>query len=279
MSITRLLTILSVGALAACGDATVAPSTRAMNMKPEFIVNGEPTGNAFASVGALLFDRDGNGQLDGNDELCTGSLIAPDVFLTAAHCVAHPSVPPGTQFYVSFAPDLNAGGIQTIAATSFVYDPAFGHDVAKVHDNALVFLPHGSTAGMTPYKLPRASFLDDAAAKGALSKIMFVNVGYGADATRHGKTTFSDDDVRKSSLSEYMSLTSGYLKLLMNTSATGEGGNCFGDSGGPKFLASDLTTVLATATLGDPNCRTMTSAWRLDTPEARNFLGLYLTLP
>ena len=279
MSVTRLLTILLVSALAACGDAVVAPSTRAMNMQPEFIVNGEPTGNAFSSVGALLFDRDGNGQLDGNDEICTGSLIAPDVFLTAAHCVEHPSIPPGTQFYVSFAPDLNAGGIKTIAAEHVVHDPEFGHDIAKLHDLALVFLPAGSTAGMTPYTLPPADFLDNAAAKGALSKVMFVNVGYGDNATRHGKTTFSNDDVRKSSLSEFMSLTSGLLKLLMNTSATGEGGVCFGDSGGPKFLASDVTTVVALASLADPNCRATTSSWRLDTPEARGFLGLYLTLP
>jgi secreted trypsin-like serine protease len=117
----RLNLLAPVGALtlvlAACTDA-VAPTTPALRPDaPSRIVNGTPTGNAYPSVGALLVDYDANGTIDGDDLFCTGSLVAPNVFLTAGHCIVTPYTPPGTQFYVAFAPDLYAKGLKVIAAT------------------------------------------------------------------------------------------------------------------------------------------------------------------
>lgn len=279
MHLVRSCVLASLAlALVACREPAPTAATAAAR-GPQLIQGGAPTGSAYPSVGALLFDFDRNGTLDGNDEWCTGSLVAPDVFLTAAHCVVTPYTPPGSQFYVSFAPDLFAPGIDVIAARSYVHDPAYGHDVAKLHDLALVFLPRGSTRGMTPLKLPAAGVLDELSAKGALSKTMFVNVGYGVSANRTGVPTFSFDGVRSSSKSEFMALQPTWLGLLMNAAATGEGGDCYGDSGGPKFIAGDATTIYATVTTGDFVCRATTWDWRLDTPEARGFLGQYLSLP
>jgi trypsin len=265
-------------ALAACSDAGPV-SVNASSSSPLSIVNGDPTGSSYANVGALLFDFNADGKLNGDDEWCTGSLVAADVFLTAGHCIVTPYTPPGTQFYVSFAPDLYAKGIKVIAATKVVHDPLYGHDQANLHDLALVFLPSGSTRGMTPLKLPTAGILDQLSAKGQLSKTNFVNVGYGVSATRTGIPRFPYDGVRKSSLSEFMGLQPTWLGLLMNESATGEGGDCYGDSGGPKFIQGDVTTIYATVTTGDFNCRATTWDWRLDTQEARGFLGQYLKLP
>ena len=279
MRLGRTVSMLSAAlALAACRESSPT-GIRSGTTAPDFIVNGEPTGSSYSNVGALLFDFDANGKLNGDDEWCTGSLVAPDVFLTAAHCIVTPYTPPGTQFYVSFAPDLYAKGIKVIAAKNVVHDPAYGHDQANLHDLALVFLPSGSTRGMTPLKLPAAGILDQLAAKGQLSKTMFVNVGYGVSATRTGIPRFPFDGVRKSSLSEFMGLQPTWLGLLMNEAATGEGGDCYGDSGGPKFIAGDATTIYATVTTGDFNCRATTWDWRLDTPDARGFLGTYLKLP
>src|SRR5215207_6948228 len=95
------LGLLFLGA-AACTDtnpALTAPGDASL------IVNGEPTGSAYPSVGGLLFDRKKDG-LTGDDLWCTGSLIADTVFLTAAHCVVGIYTPKGTEFYVSFASDL-----------------------------------------------------------------------------------------------------------------------------------------------------------------------------
>lgn len=276
MRLPLLASAALLAVVAGCSDpATVAPT--APIAPPSFIQGGTDIDYSYPSVGALLYDYEQSGILDGDDEVCTGSLITPEVFLTAAHCVVW--LPLGTQWYVSFAPDLYANGIKVIKATGYVADPDYGHDTAKLHDLALVFLPKGSTKGLTPLQLPPAGYLDALAAKGQLSKEMFVNVGYGVSANRTGKPSFGYDGKRKSSLSEFMALRPTWLGLLMNAAATGEGGDCYGDSGGPKFLASDPTMVLATVTTGDMNCRATTWDWRTDTPEARGFLGKYVPLP
>ncbi len=273
----RFLTAsLPIALFAACSDRPL-PSVAAES--PSLIVNGSPTGSAYPSVGALVLDWwEPIGAITGDDQWCTGTLISPTVFVTAAHCVVGPDTPPGTQFYVSFAPDLLARGVKFIAATGYAFDPMYGHDHANLHDLAVVFLPASATRGMTPMRLPSEGELDRLSAQGALSKTLFVNVGYGSSAARTGPPRFGWDGKRNSSKSEFMGLTRTWLGLLMNTSATGEGGDCYGDSGGPKFLDGDPTTIYATVTTGDVPCRATTWDWRLDTPEARAFLGQYVTL-
>ncbi|HJQ10997.1 MAG TPA: trypsin-like serine protease [Gemmatimonadaceae bacterium] len=245
-----------------------------------FIVNGQPTGSAYGNVGALLIDWDKNGKINGDDELCTGSLITPTVFLTAAHCVyPDPITPLGIQFYVSFSPDLYAKSMKYITATGYVWDPAYGHDQANLHDLALVFLPKNSTSGITPLQLPPAGYLDQLKASGAINSLTFVNVGYGTSSTQTGIPGFPYDGQRSYSYSEFMGLQPTWLGLLMNNSATGLGGDCYGDSGGPKFINGNSNMIVATVTTGDYNCRATTWDWRLDTPDARGFLGNYVKLP
>ena len=283
MRLDRLLlgcAFLSLASLAttACSDhaapTAVAPSA------PRHIVNGTPTGSLYPSVGALLFDYNRDGVINGDDEFCTGSLISPTVFLTAAHCVTDFSyTPPGSQWYVSFAPDLYAKNIKVIKATGYAWDPQYGHDQANLHDLAVILLPDGSTKGMTPYRLPTFGELDALSAKGALNDAIFINVGYGTSATRTGVPGFGYDGKRNYSESEYMGLQQYWLGLLMNTSAPGLGGDCYGDSGGPKFLKTNPGVVYATVTTGDYNCRATTWDYRTDTDAARAFLGQYVTLP
>ena len=257
----------------ACRDAAAPEQAIA----PRFIVNGTNTGSAYPSVGALLYDFNKDGVLNGDDEDCTGSLISPTVFLTAAHCVEF--FPAGTQLYVSFAPDLYAKGIKVIPATGWAYDPQYGHDQANLHDLAVLVLPAAATRGMTPYRLPTAGELDALQAQGGLNGAIFINVGYGTSASRTGVPSFDYDGKRKTSESVYMGLQQYWLGLLMNTAATGLGGDCYGDSGGPKFLKTNPGVVYATVTTGDYNCRATTWDYRTDTDAARAFLGQYVTLP
>jgi len=265
--------LLAAAAFAGCQEST-APSSE--KLSPQHIVNGEPTGSSFGNVGALLYDWDADG-ITGGDALCTGSLISETVFLTAAHCVQF--LPTGTQFYVSFDDALYPVPKPLIVATGYTYDPLYGHDEADLHDLAVVFLPKGSTKGIKPLSLPPAGLLDQMAAKGELSKALFINVGYGVDATTTGLQYYSYDGVRKSSLSEFMALQPAWLGLLMNTNATGEGGDCYGDSGGPKFFQGNVNMVVATVTTGDYPCRATTWDYRLDTPNARAFLKQFVALP
>jgi V8-like Glu-specific endopeptidase len=274
----RLLALAAASLLsAACADSTVlspiTPSGDAAH-----IVNGTPTGTSYGAVGALMFDYRQNG-LSGSDAICTGALISPTVFLTAAHCLGDLSfTPAGSQVYVSFAPDLYAKGAKYIAATGYVYDPEYGHDQGNLHDIAVVFLPEGSTKGITPYRLPTFGELDALSAQGALNGSIWVNVGYGVSATQTGIPGFGYDGKRNVSESRYMGLQQYWLGLLMNTSATGLGGDCYGDSGGPKFLTTNPGVVYATVTTGDYNCRATTWDYRTDTDDARAFLGQYVTL-
>jgi hypothetical protein len=186
---------------------------------------------------------------------------------------------PGTQLYVSFEPKLYPTPKTYIAATGWTYDPQYGHDQADLHDLAVVFLPKGSTKGVTPLKLPPAGYLDQLQAQGGLNGKLFFNVGYGVSASRTGVPSFGYDGTRQYSKSEFMGLQPYWLGLLMNTSATGEGGDCYGDSGGPKFLEGRTDMVVATVTTGDYNCRATTWDYRLDTGSARNFLGQFVALP
>jgi len=267
---------LSLVLFVGCSDQ---PRHISAPLSASLIVNGQPTGSAYPNVGALLFDWNSDG-ITGDDELCTGSLISPTVFLTAAHCVADPVfTPPGSQFYVSFSPDLYARSFRYIKATGYVFDPDYGHSEASLHDLALIFLPKGSTNGITPLQLPTAGYLDQLKDQGIINSLLFVNVGYGTSATRTGKAEFPYDGKRSYSKAEFKSLQPTWLALLINTRSTGLGGDCYGDSGGPKFIDGNTRLIVATVTTGDANCRATTVDWRLDTPEARNFLGKYVTLP
>jgi hypothetical protein len=272
--------VATLGTLALLAAACSDPVPTAISTSPSFIVNGSPTGGQYPSVGALLFDWwEPLGVLNGDDQWCTGSLISATVFVTAAHCVVGPDTPRGTQFYVSFASDLLARNAKFITATGYAFDPQYGPSVGNMHDLAVVFLPASATKGLTPLQLPSAGELDMLNAQNGLSRTLFVNVGYGTSATRTGPPAFPWDGRRNMSKSEFMGLQPHWLGLLMNTSATGEGGDCYGDSGGPKFIDGNPNKIYATVTTGDYPCRATTWDWRLDTPEARAFLGQFVTLP
>jgi hypothetical protein len=267
--------VLVVVLAAACGSQEVAgPAADA-------IISGTYDATAYPNVGALLYDFRGDG-LDAADLVCTGTYVglrrnlpSQAVFLTAAHCLAW--LPAGSPLAVSFQPNLN-GAVSGIVASGYVFDPAYGHDRGNPHDLAVVFLPAAAVSSLTPAALPAEGALDAMSRQGGLRRALFVNVGYGASARRTGRPGGTYPNKRLWSLAPFMGLTRAWLGLLTNTRATGQGGDCYGDSGGPKFLEGG-TTVFATVSWGDIPCRATSWSYRLDTPSARAFLGTYLTLP
>jgi trypsin len=271
---TLLLAIVA----AACADTTTLP-TSPRPAAPQFIIGGTPTGaGSFGNVGAVLTDFNGDGRIQPFDEwYCSGSLISPTVFLTAAHCLQF--LPAGTQVYVSFSPDLGAKRVSLIAGTSFHYDPLYGGPQSNPHDIGVIILAARDTKGITPLELPPAGYLDALNADGGLKGQFFLNVGYGGDATRTGPPTFTYDGVRKVSKSLFQNLEPSWLLLNMNVSKTGEGGDCYGDSGSPKFIDGNTTMALAIVITGDAVCRATDKDYRLDTPSAREFLGQFVRLP
>ena len=78
-------------------------------------------------------------------------------------------------------------------------------------------------------------------------------------------------------ISEFRAINKNWLRLSQNN-ATGDGGTCFGDSGGPNFLGASNVIAAVTVT-GDSMCLATNVDFRLDTQAARGFLDDYVTLP
>ena len=130
-----------------------------------------------------------------------------------------------------------------------------------------------------PASLPAAGMLSSKAAKSS----RYTAVGYGTvrDSKRGGQHALALGTRRKFVTQTVNSVTKSWVTFSMNPS-TGNGGTCYGDSGGPHFLgagATETDIVVAVTVTGDVWCRATDKAYRLDTPSARAFLGQFVTLP
>jgi hypothetical protein len=128
--------------------------------------------------------------------------------------------------------------------------------------------------GIAPAKLPAAGSLS-----GLSGTQQFTSVGYGAYEVTNGPGghQYLYNDVRMVATGTLNSINKAWLRISMNPS-TGNGGTCYGDSGGPNFLGT--TNVIAATTItGDAVCRSTNVDYRLDTASARAFLSGYVALP
>jgi len=232
------------------------------------ITNGAPDGNGHPEVGALLAQQAFS---DGTWEECTGTLIAPRVFLTAEHCDEGVS-----RVEVTFATSFDRQQSTTYWGT-WHGDPNYSQSQSDPHDIAVVVLDK-AVKGITPARLPAAGSLDNLS-----GSQKFTSVGYGAQSVTNdpGGHTFHYADIRYVAVGTLNSVTPSWLRISQNAS-TGNGGTCYGDSGGPNFLgagATETNIVAATTITGDTPCRSTNVDYRLDIPSARAFLGQYVTLP
>jgi hypothetical protein len=232
------------------------------------IVYGQPDGSNHPSVGALLAPH---AYSDGTWATCSGTLISSTVFLTAAHCDQGES-----QVAVTFDSEYVAGPGTTYWGTWHA-DPRYRGAQSDPYDLAVVVFDD-PVQGITPARLPEAGSLSGLAKNQA-----FTSVGYGAQSVSidHGPT-FQYADVRYAATSDTLfAINKAWLRISMNPKL-GDGGTCYGDSGGPNFLGAggDETNVVgATTVTGDFMCRATNVVYRLDTDSARTFLGTYVTLP
>ena len=226
------------------------------------ITFGTADGNGHPNVGGLVAAQ---AYSDGTWIYCSGTLISPTVFLTAAHCAE------GARVTVSFSSAYQDGD-RTYTGTWHA-DPAYNQAQSDPHDIAVVVFDK-EIKGLTPAKLPKAGSLSNLS-----GSQQFTSVGYGAyEVTNQpGGHQYLYDDVRGVATGTLNSINSAWLRISMNPSH-GDGGTCYGDSGGPNFLGS--TNVLAATTItGDSVCRSTNVTYRLDTAAARSFLAPYVALP
>jgi hypothetical protein len=232
------------------------------------ITYGEPDGNGHPEVGALLAPQ---AYSDGTWASCSGTLISSAVFLTAAHCDWGLS-----RMAVTFESVYDAATGKTYWGTWHA-DPLFSGAQGDPHDIAVVVLDK-AVKGITPARLPAAGSLANLP-----SNQGFTSVGYGAQSVTidHGPT-FHYADIRYVATSDTLfAINNAWLRISMNPTL-GDGGTCYGDSGGPNFLGAGSTEtniVAATTITGDFMCRATNVVYRLDTASARSFLAQYTRLP
>lgn len=254
------------------------------------IVGGEPDRGAHPNVGMLV----------GYDEIgpyysCSGTLIGPSVFLTAAHCLPGGSPEAGNpaEIRISFDDSFTLG-VDSFGPFPIVdrfvrgtpyrhpaFDPDAPFDPAYASADLGVFVLDRPAAqvfpGIRAAPLPRHAYLDRLPGR---DRADFRLVGYGLQGSiRPRRPDFFIDFTRRTAAAKFVKLLTPSAFLLQGSPSsspqTGSGTVCSGDSGGAVLRGELLTGVIS----GGDFCHSKTLAVRLDTVFARNFLGRFVALP
>jgi secreted trypsin-like serine protease len=169
--------------------------------------------------------------LDGERRgFCSGTVVADDWVLTAAHCARTPR---GPVAHVVFAVDIFGEGRETIAVRSFRRHPTA--------DVALVEL-----AQPAPARYARVAVLPQRARSRTGRALEIAGFGRRDDGASSGG--------RADRLGVIATLAEAGAPLISVTST--RTGACFGDSGGPAYaVAGQLRAVAGVLSNGNPSCR------------------------
>jgi hypothetical protein len=254
----RIVGIIAVAALALVGSAAPAVA----------VLYGQPDDNAHPYVGVVrFFDTDGTYLWR-----CSGTLIAPTVFLTAGHCTDGTAT--AEVWFSETAPStpevLSGDYEHGITGTPYTYP---GFDFGTSLDTGDV----GIVVLNQPVQLPRYGDLPTAGEVDTLGKHPLLTiVGYGIQDVRPVQIA---DVIRLTATVKLINDTSGYsggfnLHLSSNNGVPHRGGLCFGDSGGPVLLG-DTVLAVNSFVLND-NCAGSGYSFRIDRPEILEWIKSFL---
>ena len=240
---------------------------------------GEPDGGKHPQVGAMVV---------GLGQLCSSTLIYPNIFLTAGHCTDYVQSG-GIAVYVTFDED---SAIETswLPVKEVITHPEYSWTPASNRHDVGVLILEENVSGIYPATLPEKGFLDEKKKAHELRKgkeeADFTVVGYGGTLD-WPPPSVAYEGKRQFAKSEYQALLRSWLKMSRNR-ATDDGGSCSGDSGGPTFWIDPETgvetdKVVAITFWGDVPCVATGIAYRIDTSDALDFIevmaGTWLLKP
>ncbi len=175
----------------------------------------------------------------GDGAVCSGTLVAPRVVLSAAHCGAL-----GASVVVFEGGSLGAPVAVPIA--TFVAHPEFD-GATLANDVALVVLAEGAPRGVSAVPLATRPFGPE-------------QMGAGLRVVGYGRTALADPATRQQG---WVSITD--IQPTSVRTKPGPSQPCHGDSGGPGFASTDAGEVLAgVISSGDPACTDHANLVRVD---------------
>lgn len=195
--------------------------------------------------------------------LCTGTVIAPTVVLTAAHCVHPDTVGTGVNFYVLTAPDLTdaAHPSPKLTVKETHYDPAFDiKNVLNGHDIAVVILDAPTTLKPIPWNG------DTMATELTGQPVRLVGYGLNDSFGQKGAGIKRQVTAKLNSFDSNFVKTGGLIPWK---------GICSGDSGGPVLMkVGGVEKVVGVNSFGILYCLSESSSTRVDT--YKSFIQTYV---
>lgn len=238
-----LMTIICVN----CEKSNVSTSASVGDQPVAGIINGRDATAKMVATGGLANSTVGifilTDKVKGSGALCSGTLIAKDMILTAGHCMTGATA---DQVNIYFqATDLDPSA-KAATIKSFVINPGYVADESDSKDDvAILRLSETAPSTMTPSELAPSSV--------DIVKVGKVTFGFGQADDRHNTPGGRDG----SAVLRY-TLVSDETEVVPSTAEEGNHagmiatdssltGTCHGDSGGPLFAMDNATHKLLLA--------------------------------
>jgi hypothetical protein len=260
------------------------------------ITNGEPDGDAHPYVALLVFGEEtGDGFVP--YWRCSGSLIAPDVILTAGHCTdgatgARVWFDEGPILRGTWDPDVNptCAGETGYPCTGDAEGTPFTNPKYRSPEN-----PYGGGNGLPAFSyrdvgivvldedidvggfadLPTAGLVDTLKNKTALDLVGY-GVQYKEGVGIPPYYRWTGPRVRLYAPSELVSgkfvHSEEFIRISLNA-AQGKGGTCFGDSGGPDLKGGTDTVLAVNSYVTNVNCSGVGYSSRVDIQEVLDWIN------